>query len=202
MDLARSYGIDNPNPTNWALNPGILKPQYQSLILWQSILATLDEHKMFINDVTRIYINHTDRWLPMVSSKKYQKQANLFGRLKSSDNFVLLVLAMHLLIAPPAEHPPAASLVESPWYRNCKYHFSNFVAFREPSIEIIQAGMLLAVFEFNQCVQDRALTTLGICCRLAYLLDFDEVMAKHSAQDLGQLSADDEEVSHSMLLAL
>ncbi|KAF1964507.1 hypothetical protein BU23DRAFT_61360 [Bimuria novae-zelandiae CBS 107.79] len=192
--LAQSHGIENPNPINWALEPGTLKPAYQSLILWQSILATLDEHKASVNDVIRIYISTTDRWLPMVSSIKFQKELALYGELTSSDKFVLLVLAMHLLISSPAHHPPAASLAESPWYRRCKYHWSHFVAFREPNIELIQSGMLIAIFEFNHCVEDRALTTLGICCRLAFLLDFDEVMAKHSAQDLGKLSDEDEEI--------
>ncbi|KAL1591680.1 hypothetical protein SLS60_011679 [Paraconiothyrium brasiliense] len=195
INLANSHGIESTSPTNWALEPGTLKPQYMSLILWQSVLATLDEHKATIHDVTRMYISKTDQWLPMISNMKFQKELALYGQLVSSDKFVLLVLAMHLVISPPADHPPAASLAESPWYRKCKYLFQYFVGFREPNIELIQAGMLIAVFEFSHCIEDRAVTTLGICCRLAYLLDFDEVMVKHASQDLGKLSADDEEVN-------
>lgn len=197
MDLARSYKIESPNPSNWALQPGTLKPQYQSLILWHSVLSTLDEHKATVQNIAHVYISRTDRWLPMVSESKFKKERVLFGQLMSSDRFVLLVLAMHLVVSPPADHPPAASLAESPWYRKCKYHFSQFVAFREPSVELIQAGMLIAIFEFSQCIEDRALTTLGICSRLAYLLEFDDVMAKHAAQDLGRLSVEDEEVGHT-----
>ncbi|KAJ4295461.1 hypothetical protein N0V90_007473 [Kalmusia sp. IMI 367209] len=194
MSLAQSHGIENPNPTNWTLEPGTLKPQYMSLILWQSILATLDEHRTTVQAITRIYITKTDQWLPMVSSTRYQKELDVFGSLMSSDRFVLLVLAMHLVVSPSTDHPPAASLAESPWYRKCKYHFSQYVAFKEPNVELIQAGMLISLFEFDQCIEDRALATLGICCRLAYLLDFDEVMAKHASQDLGKLSPEDEEI--------
>ena len=60
--------------------------------------------------------------------------------------------------------------------------------------------MLIAVFEFNHRVENRALTTLGICCRLAYLLDYDDVMKKTSAQNSGRLSVDDEEVCRSSLI--
>jgi hypothetical protein len=202
MNLAQSHGIENPNPINWALEPGTLKPQYLSLMLWQSVFATLDEHKTTLNDITRTYISRTNRWLPMISLFRYHKEFALFNQVRSSDNFLLLVLAIHLLNSPRTEHPPCDSLAESPWYRKCKYMFSQFVAFREPGVELIQAGMLIAVFEFNHCVENRALTTLGICCRLAYLLDFDEVMAKHAAQDLGELNRDDEEVSRIVLCFL
>ncbi|KAL5372926.1 hypothetical protein DPSP01_013094 [Paraphaeosphaeria sporulosa] len=195
IELAVSHGVESPNPTNWTLEPGTLKPQYMSLILWQSILATLDEHKATIHGIMRVYITQTDQWLPMVSNRKWQKELALFGTLLSSDRFVLLALAMHLVVSPPADHPPAASLAESPWYRKCKYLFQYYVGFKEPNIEMVQAGMLIALFEFNQDIQDRALTTLGTCARLAYLLDFDEVMAKHAARNLGKLSADDEEAS-------
>jgi hypothetical protein len=195
VELAQAHNIENPNPINWTLEPGTLKPQYMSLILWQSILATLDEHKMTIQDVTRIYVSRTDRWLPMVSNIKFRKEVALYGQIISSDRFVLLVLAMHLVVSLPADHPLAASLAESSWYRKCKYLFQYYVGFHEPSVELIQAGMLIALFEFNQNIEDRAQTTLGICCRLAYLLDFDEVMAKHASRNLGELSADDEEVS-------
>ncbi|KAF2449168.1 hypothetical protein P171DRAFT_187393 [Karstenula rhodostoma CBS 690.94] len=196
VELARSHGIESPNPINWTLEPGTLKPQYMSLILWQSILATLDEHKATIHGVTRVYLSQTEQWLPMISSIKFEKELALFPQLISSDSFVLLALAIHLVTSPPVDHPPAASLAESPWYRKCKYLFQYYVGFKQPNIELVQAGMLIALFEFNQDIEDRALTTLGICCRLAYLLEFDEVMMKHSSQDLGKLSADDEEVSH------
>jgi hypothetical protein len=193
--LAHAHKIESPNPINWTLEPGTLKPQYMSLILWQSIFATLEEHKITIQDVTRIYTSRTGQWLPMVSNIKFLKELVLYGKIMSSDGFLLLVLAMHLVITPSADHPPAASLAESSWYRKCKYLFQYYVGFQAPSIELIQAGMLVALFEFTQDIEDRALTTLGTCCRLAYLLDFDEVMARHASQDLGKLSANDEEVS-------
>lgn len=197
MNLAQSYGIKNPNPTNWALEPGTLKPQYLSLMLWQSILATLDEHKVTVKEVISVYISQTDNWLPMLSSAKLQKELKLHSQIHSSDKFVLLLLSIHLLVSPPADHPPSASLAESTWYRKCKYMFSQFVAFREPNVELIQAGMLIALFEFHNCIEDRAFTTLGICCRLAYLLDFDEIISKHSTQDLGKMSDEDEEVGRT-----
>ena len=199
MNLAQSHGIENPNPISWTLEPGTLKPQYLSLMLWQSVFATLDEHGTTLDEVTRTYISQTDRWLPMISLLRYHKEFALFRQIRSSDNFLVLALAMHLVISPQTEHPSCDSLAESPWYRKCKYMFSQFVAFREPSIEIIQAGMLISVFEFSHCIENRALTTLGICCRLAYVMDFDEVMAKHAAQDLGKLNREDEEVSRTVI---
>lgn len=180
------------------MEPGTLKPQYMTLILWNSVLSTLEEHEATVQSVTRRYIQTVDQWLPMISRRKYEKELALFSTFTSSENFLLLVLAQHLVITPTEDHPQTDDLSASPWYKTCKYNFSQFVAFGEPTIELIQMGMLISLFEYTHCIgEQQALITLGTCARLAYLLEFDEVMHKHSTQDLGKLSLEDEEVSVS-----
>jgi hypothetical protein len=44
------------------------------------------------------------------------------------------------------------------------------VGFKEANIELVQAGMLIALWEFSQDIEDRALVTLGTCSRLAGVL--------------------------------
>lgn len=76
----------------------------------------------------------------------------------------------------------------------CKSFFAQLVALGEPCIELIQAGVLIALFEHLQCVGDRALTTLGICMRLGYMLEIDEVVAAQADCEPGKMTPDDEEV--------
>jgi hypothetical protein len=100
---------------------------------------------------------------------------------------------MHLLATPYAEHPPAASLEESAWYLACKSFFGQYVALGSPKIELMQAGVLIALFEHLQSIGDRALTTLGICTRLGYMLDLDELVAAQGDCEPGGMTEESEE---------
>ena len=101
---------------------------------------------------------------------------------------------MHLLVTPYAQHPPASSLKDSAWYVACKSFFAQHVALNEPCIEVIQAGVLIALFEYLQCIGDQALITLGICTRLGYVMELDEVVAAQADYEVGQMTPEGEEV--------
>jgi hypothetical protein len=177
---------------SWAFDPETLKPHNMRVRLYSSLRRALNEHNTTIDNVTHMYFTHTHKWLPMILRNKFDMQRALFETMNADNNFLLQVSAMHILVTPYAEHPPANSLGESPWYLACKSFFAHYVALGEPCIELIQAGILIAVFEYLQCVGDRALTTLGICTRLAYMLELDEVFAGQPDGD-GEISLEHEE---------
>lgn len=190
---AEVQGFTSKNFQSWIVNPGALTPGYMTMVLWASTMRVLSEHKITEKDVANAYFDTTDKWLPMISRTKVEKGQALFQKLDSNDAYLLLLLAMHIVITPFPDHPPAPSLEESPWYRICKYHFAQYVALATPSIELIQTGMLIALFEHLQCIGDRALTTVGICARLAFDLELDEVVARQANHEPGGMSPNDEE---------
>lgn len=187
---SRSLG----DPHKWAVDPGQLKSDYLGFILWGSVFRTLNEDKTTVEAIHKAYLEYTHPWLPIVCSVRFENNHKRFKELRPDLGFLLTILAMHLVVTSPSNHPSAKSLSESPWYRACKHYFMHFVGLVEPSIDLIQAGILIALFEHVQCIEDRALITLGICGRLAYELDFDDIVSRELAIELEERSLEAIEV--------
>ncbi|KAF2676090.1 hypothetical protein K458DRAFT_410766 [Lentithecium fluviatile CBS 122367] len=186
--------IGELSPENATFNPETLKPHNMRLLLYRSVSRALTEHDITIETIAHKYFEHTHMWLPMIPRAKFDKQRALFETMKADTSFLLHLSAMHLVVTPYTEHPPATSLQESAWYVACKSFFAQYVALSEPCIELVQAGILIALFECLQCIGDRALTTLGICSRMAYMLELDEVVAEQANCNPGEMSPENEEV--------
>jgi hypothetical protein len=179
---------------NVAFNPDALKPQNMRLLLHSSVVRALWEADTTMEAIAHTHFSTTHRWLPIISRTKFEKQRALFQTMESETSFLLQISALHLLVTPYTEHPPADSLEESAWYMACKSFFGQHVALGEPCVELIQAGVIIALFEHLQCIGDRALTTLGICTRLAYMLELDEVVAAQGQYEPGHMTPENEEI--------
>jgi hypothetical protein len=174
-------------------NPEALKPDNMRQLLHISVVHALEEAVTTIDAVAETHFSTIHRWLPIIPRTKFDRQRALFQTSQCTTSFLLQISAMHLLATPYAEHPPADSLEESAWYLACKSFFGQYVALGDPSIELMQAGVLIALFEHLQSIGDRALTTLGICTRLGYMLDLDEVVAAQGDCEPGGMTEDSEE---------
>ncbi|PVH99556.1 hypothetical protein DM02DRAFT_430475 [Periconia macrospinosa] len=178
---------------NWAVNPGYVKPSHMTLVLFGTLTSVLGESNTTMQAVVQQYFKTTARWLPMIWQAKIEEQVSRFRGLESTSKFHLQCLAMFVL----SSHVTAQqgqTLAEHPWYRACKYFFAHFIALGKPCVEYVQAGMLLALFEHVQCVEDRAPTTLGICIRVAHDLGWDDVVATGSSYNPGELTPQHEEI--------
>jgi hypothetical protein len=54
-------------------------------------------------------------------------------------------------------------------YRDVKALFGLVQSFRSPSLDLIQAHLLLAMFEYAQGMQDAAYMTIATCARMGYI---------------------------------
>lgn len=182
--ILSSVNTDFPNDSHkWAIDPGQLKSDYLGFILWGSVFRILNETRTTVEAIYKVYHEHTHPWLPMICSNRFEANYRNFRELKPDLGFLITVLAMHLIVTPPSKHPAAKSLSESPWYRACKHYFMHFVGLTKPSVDLLQAGILISLFEHTQYVENSALVTLGVCARLAYELDFDDIVPQELAKD-------------------
>jgi hypothetical protein len=195
-------------PPKWAIDPGYLKPEYAGFMMFGSVFRVMSASRTSVEAVTKAYFDYTHKWLPIISPERFEEEINKFKDFRPTSGFLLTLLAMHLIVTPPSQHPPANSLSESPWYRACKYYFGVWTGFAElyhsesdgppPDmvlcLDVIQAGMLIALFEHTQCVPNRALVTLGFCARIAYALELDEVVAQQKTRDIGSMTLEEEEI--------
>jgi len=131
----------------------------------------------------------------MISHTKFQAAVREHQEGGGNTEFPLLALAIHLVITPLSEHPADKPLSESPWYRICKYHFGLYVALIEPSIETVQAGLLIALFEHVQCVENRAPITLNICATMMYALGVEDIIVPDPNREPGEITLEEEEIA-------
>jgi hypothetical protein len=162
-------------------------------LVYGNIFSAMSEGKTTIDIVKRKYFDSVHTWLPMISTTRFEKEHQLFRDYTPPGGFLLSMLAMHLLVTPPAEHPPAKVMAESRWYRACKYYFGMVVAVKDIDIGIVQAGILIALFEHMQQIDDRAHLTLGVSARLAYTLELEDLVARQMCEGQGSLTPEAEE---------
>jgi hypothetical protein len=182
-------------PRDWTLNPGTLRSQQMAFMVWGSVFKTLKENNTSIESVGQKYFAHTHKWIPMISNTRFAEGLSEHQAGGGSMRFPLLVLAMHLIVTPYSEHPPTKLISDSPWYRAAKHHFGQYVALVEPSLELIQAGLLIALFEHTQCVASRAVITLGVCGTLAHALDLEKSVIQQSILVQEEMSPENQEMA-------
>ncbi|KAF2020942.1 hypothetical protein BU24DRAFT_11536 [Aaosphaeria arxii CBS 175.79] len=180
-------------PPSWQVDPGQLKQEYVGFMLWGSVFRIMSESHTTIDAVADNYFKWTHQWLPMISRSRFDTGLERLKVYSTDRGSSLTILAMHLTVTPVSEHPGSTPLSDSPWYRACKYYFSYFASVEEPTVDIIQAGILLALFEHMQSIDNKALTTLGICGRLACALDLDDIVAQALIREPGEISSEVEE---------
>ncbi|KAF2193703.1 hypothetical protein K469DRAFT_691225 [Zopfia rhizophila CBS 207.26] len=166
----------------------MLRPQWMHFTLWSCVLRFLSDNHTTIERTTQKYFATVHMWLPIISQSRLQRANQKFDDLEPSPGFSLRILAMHLLITSLSEYPTTPNSEESQWYRACKHHFGQHVALAESSIDLVQTGIPIALFEHTQCIHNRAHMTIGICARVTYTLKMDDVVAQQSNRALGEMN--------------
>lgn len=157
----------------------------------------LSENHTTIEAISKKYFEYTHQWLPMICPVRFEKGLRQFKDFEPEGGFLMTVLAMHLIVTPCSEHPPCNSVSESKWYRACKYYFGQMVSVGEPSIGLVQAGILIALFEHTQCIKNRALVTLGISARVAYAVGLDNIEARYAVSEQKETTMEEDEALHT-----
>ncbi|KAL4780858.1 hypothetical protein BJX76DRAFT_364026 [Aspergillus varians] len=178
-----SPGDDHPGvqtqtvdfPTILFLDPGLLQhgqvevetvravPSVPPHIL--HLLGDLDENELRIT--ADKFFGHIHRWMPFISKKRFydlylQPLPSLHSR---SSDVVLLLLAMKLITTfpPIGPHSPRTTL-----YHATKHFY--LMAEDSFSILVLQAGLLVALYELGHGIYPAAFLSIGACARYAHAL--------------------------------
>jgi len=68
-------------------------------------------------------------------------------------------------------------------YYTTKGLYGFFGSTGRSSIEVVQAGLLMAFYEHCQALHDAAYLTLGACARTGYVLGFDKTLSSDTHSD-------------------
>ncbi|TAQ86141.1 hypothetical protein B7494_g5546 [Chlorociboria aeruginascens] len=140
-----------------------------------------------IHDSCSRYFNIVHRWFPIIVKQEFYDRLACLQSSPKGD-FSLLVLTIHLISQIYRQVPRERSSLEQLYYTT-KGLYSIYISTGRSSIEVIQAGLLLAVYEHCQALHDATYQTLGACARMGYTLGFEKTLSENILQDAQANSA-------------
>jgi hypothetical protein len=119
------------------------------------------------------YFRCVNSWFPIVREADVHEQITLLQQMPNAD-FAILVLTIHLVSHMYEDETTRTKDGREIFYQTVKRLYSITLSSRTPSIELIQAGILVALFEHFQALHDATYQTLGTCARMGYSLGVQE----------------------------
>jgi hypothetical protein len=128
----------------------------------------LEERHTSVRKVGEKYLSLIHDYLPVISKERLEWRIQESEGLERNGPFLIFISCILLLTDEPVGSFVSSNTASPPdLYRVCKYNYSSFVSFKEPSIELIQSGVLIALYEHAQCLGSQAYLTIGTCARMA-----------------------------------
>jgi hypothetical protein len=126
------------------------------------LLGDMDE----IRNIASKFFTHVHLWMPFISKKRFY-EVYLPSYSKNRPDVTLLFLSLKLLTSSPPRDPqnPQTRL-----YRTVKHFLVEVETSSIFSIIVLQAGVLLALYELGHGIYPAAFLTIGACARYAHAL--------------------------------
>ncbi|KAH6664100.1 putative fungal-specific transcription factor [Halenospora varia] len=157
-------------PTILFLDPSLLRygqvetpqiaPHVPAHIL--HLLGDMDE----IRATASTFFAHIHLWMPFISKKRFHAHY-LRTTFQFQPDIVLLLLSLKLITTLPPTDPqnPRTSL-----YHTVKHFYLEVESSSTLSIQVLQAGVLLALYELGHAIYPAAFLSIGACARYAHAL--------------------------------
>ena len=110
----------------------------------------------------QVYFQNVHTWMPIISQKLFYKRMTEFSKTKRAD-FSLLLLCICLLI-----RYPSSDTTHDPLYKIVKTEYGHLNSRLEATIEMAQAGILIACYEHASGLVEASYYTIGLCARMGY----------------------------------
>ncbi|KAJ8098562.1 fungal-specific transcription factor domain-containing protein [Lipomyces tetrasporus] len=131
-------------------------------------MTTIMEQKSDLNEIVAAHYRTIHPWLPVIHERNFRWRISQLQQNPHAET-ALLLLAMCMMRQTSASNT-ANDDMQSNLYHLFKYLFSFLQLVRSPSLELLQSGLLLSVFELGASLLNAASLSIGICARLGYAL--------------------------------
>jgi hypothetical protein len=127
----------------------------------------------FVDDISARYFQGLHRYLPVISRTRFHGSLITPGATPSAGFSVLLLSICLATTSPKLGWRTGDATNPRPVDRRSlhlatKSFFAQVQALFPPSVPLIQAGLLLAVYEYAQGRPDEAFVSIASCARMAY----------------------------------
>jgi hypothetical protein len=156
------------------MDPTIL--QYGQVERLRTALPAPSHVLQFFGDMAEVIANastyfetiHT--WMPIISKKRFYDH-HLQPTFYFHADITLLLLSMKLITS---MLPDELANPRTPAYNAAKHFYLEIEASGVMSIQVLQAGLLLSLYELGHAIYPSAYLSIGACARYAYALGINK----------------------------
>jgi hypothetical protein len=128
--------------------------------------------RQFVDDISTRYFHGFHPYFPIISRTRFYNNLIALGAAPAADFSVLLMTTCLITHAPAlgylSEPGTDPSVEQQSIYLTTRSLFSQVQVTSSPSVPLIQAGLLLAVYEYMRGWPDNAFVTIAGSARMAY----------------------------------
>ena len=167
-DRANVQSLDFP--TILFLDPGIL--QQGQLEVCQAASPVAEHILHLLGDIDDVratasnFFEHIHSWMPFISKKRFY-DLYLPSPFQSRSDVVLLLLSLKLITTLPPTSPRNPRI---PLYHTVKHFHLQVQDSSTFSLPVLQAGVLLALYELGHGIYPAAFLSVGACARYGHAL--------------------------------
>jgi hypothetical protein len=128
--------------------------------------------RQFVDDISARYFHGFHSHLPVISRIRFYNNLITLGATPAAD-FSILLLTICLITHAPAlgyqsGHGATRSVEQQSLYLTARSLFAQVQVYCSPSVPLVQASLLLAVYEYTHGRPDDAFVTIAGSARMAY----------------------------------
>lgn len=157
-------------PTMLFLDPGIL--QHGQVEVCRAASPVAEHILHLLGDVDDVrataskFFEHIHLWMPFISKKRFY-DLYLLSPFQSRPDVVLLLLSLKLITTLP---PTSPRNPRTPLYHAVKHFCLQVEGSSIFSLPVLQAAVLLALYELGHGIYPAAFLSIGVCARYAHAL--------------------------------
>jgi len=126
------------------------------------LLGNMDE----MHFIASSYFENIHTWMPFISKKRFYG-SHLRPSFQTQPDVALLLLALKLITTPPTPRPRNP---RTPLYHAVKHFHLDVEGSSAFSTPVLQAGILVALYEILHAIYPAAFQSIGACARYAHAL--------------------------------
>jgi hypothetical protein len=128
--------------------------------------TTLAEETSSPDETLEAYFTSIHLWIPVIQEQVFRRRLSQLQPAPRAET-ALLFLTVSLIMTGGTG---SSDDCQSQLYYLCRYLFSFLQSVRPPSLELVQVGLLLVVYELGSARFQAASLNIGTCARLGYVL--------------------------------